>query len=130
MKNIKDYILEQQINENANQIIFNACMELDNNSEIYKKHFLPLVKNLIKKHKAGDFDIKKLEDSSIIAKLCQVCLRSVHGKLTGEDRKRFTKFITACVIKGVENNSDETLSKEEEDYRVEWDYANSEKCGW
>ena len=30
MKNIKDFILES----NANQVIFNACMELDNNYNI------------------------------------------------------------------------------------------------
>ena len=133
MKNIVDYISEAlYVNEsaNGNQVIFNACMELDNNKTIYEKQLLPLVKNLVKKHKDGKFDIKKLEESSVIAKLCQACLRAVKSSLTGEDRKRLTKFVTGCVIKNVENIGELTLTKEEEEYAVEWDYNNSEKCGW
>ena len=57
MKDIKEYIMES----NANHVIFNACMELDNNENIYKEQYWPLVKNLVKKHKAGDFNIEKLE---------------------------------------------------------------------
>lgn len=132
MKNITDYISEAlYVNEsaNGNKIIFNACMELDNNETIYKKQVLPLIKNLIKKHKDGKFDIKKLEESSVITKLCQACLRAVKGSLTGEDRKRLTKFVTGCIIKNIEG-FEEKLTKEEEDYAVEWDYNNSEKCGW
>ena len=126
MKNIKEYIIES----NANKVIFDACMELDNNSDIYKHHFKPLIDNLVKKYKKGEFEIEKLEKSSVISKLCQIVLHKVNGHLTGEDRKRLTKFVTACVIKGVENEGELNLTKEEEDYRIEWDYANSDKCGW
>ena len=53
MKDIKEYIMES----NANHVIFNSCMELDNNENIYKGQFWLLVNNLVKKHKAGDFII-------------------------------------------------------------------------
>ena len=128
MKNIKEYINESRIDENANQTIFNACMELDNNSDIYKSQYAPLVKNLIEKHKKGIFDINKLESSSVVAKLCQKILKATNGRLSGEDRKRLTKFVVGSLIARIAD-ADE-LTKEEEDYMIEWDYANSEKCGW
>ena len=126
MKDIKEYIMES----NANHVIFNACMELDNNENIYNTQYLPLVKNLVKKHKAGDFNIKTLETSQVVSKLATATLKAAKsGNLSHEDRKRLYKFITGNLLKSISNEG-EDLTKEEEDYMIEWDYNNSDKCGW
>ena len=126
MKDIKEYIMES----NANHVIFNACMELDNNENIYKEQYWPLVKNLVKKHKAGDFNIETLETSSVVSKLATATLKAAKaGNLSGEDRKRLYKFIVGNLLKTISNEG-EDLTKEEEDYMIEWDYNNSDKCGW
>lgn len=126
MKDIKEFIMES----NANQVIFNACMELDNNENIYKTQYCPLVKNLVKKHKAGDFNIETLETSQVVSKLATTILKSAKaGTLSSEDRKRLYKFIVGNLLKTISNEG-EDLTKEEEDYMIEWDYNNSDKCGW
>lgn len=126
MKDIVTYITES----NANQVIFNACMELDNNENIYNTQYLPLVKNLVKKHKAGDFNIETLETSQVVSKLATAILKAAKaGNLSAEDRKRLYKFITGNLLKTISNEG-EDLTKEEEDYMIEWDYNNSDKCGW
>ena len=126
MKDIKEYIMES----NANHVIFNACMELDNNENIYKEQYWPLVKNLVKKHKSGDFKIETLEQSSVVSKLATATLKAAKaGNLSSEDRKRLYKFIVGNLLKTISNEG-EDLTKEEEDYMIEWDYNNSDKCGW
>lgn len=126
MKDIKEYIMES----NANHVIFNACMELDNNENIYKTQYWPLVKNLVKKHKAGDFNIETLETSQVVSKLATSTLKAAKaGNLSTEDRKRLYKFIIGNILKTISNEGEE-LTKEEEDYMIEWDYNNSDKCGW
>ena len=126
MKDIKDYIMES----NANHVIFNALMELDNNEDIYNTQYWPLVKNLVKKHKAGDFNIETLETSKVVSKLATATLKSAKaGNLSAEDRKRLYKFIVGNLLKTISNEG-EDLTKEEEDYMIEWDYNNSDKCGW
>ena len=125
-EDIKEYIMES----NANHVIFNACMELDNNENIYKEQYWPLVKNLVKKHKAGDFNIETLETSSVVSKLATATLKAAKaGNLSSEDRKRLYKFIVGNILKTISNEG-EDLTKEEEDYMIEWDYNNSDKCGW
>ena len=126
MKDIKEYIMES----NANHTIFNACMELDNNENIYKEQYWPLVQNLVKKHKSGDFKIETLEKSSVVSKLATATLKSAKaGNLSTDDRKRLYKFIVGNLLKTISNEG-EDLTKEEEDYMIEWDYNNSDKCGW
>ena len=126
MKDIKEYIMES----NANHVIFNACMELDNNENIYKEQYWPLVQNLVKKHKSGDFKIETLEQSSVVSKLATATLKAAKaGNLSSEDRKRLYKFIVGNLLKTISNEG-EDLTKEEEDYMIEWDYNNSDKCGW
>ena len=126
MKDIKEYIIES----NANHTIFNACMELDNNENIYKEQYWPLVQNLVKKHKSGDFKIETLEKSSVVSKLATATLKAAKaGNLSADDRKRFYKFIVGNLLKTISNEG-EDLTKEEEDYMIEWDYNNSDKCGW
>jgi hypothetical protein len=126
MKNIKEYIIES----NANHTIFNACMELDNNEDIYNTQYWPLVQNLVKKHKSGDFKIETLETSQVVSKLATATLKSAKaGNLSAEDRKRLYKFIVGNLLKTISNEG-EDLTKEEEDYMIEWDYNNSDKCGW
>ena len=126
MKNIATYINES----NANHTIFNACMELDNNENIYNTQYWPLVKALVKKHKSGDFKIETLEKSASVSKLASATLKAAKsGTLSSEDRKRLYKFITGNLLKTISNEG-EDLTKEEEDYMIEWDYNNSDKCGW
>ena len=126
MKDIVTYITES----NANQVIFNACMELDNNENIYKTQYWPLVQNLVKKHKSGNFNIETLENSSSVSKLASTTLKAAKaGTLSSEDRKRLYKFIVGNLLKTISNEG-EDLTKEEEDYMIEWDYNNSDKCGW
>ena len=126
MKNIVTYITES----NANQVIFNACMELDNNYNIYKTQYNPLVKQIVKKHKSGKFNIETLESSSSVSKLATAALKAAKaGTLSSGDRKRLYKFITGNLLKTMSNEGEE-LTKEEEDYMIEWDYNNSDKCGW
>ena len=126
MKDIKEYIIES----NANHTIFNACMELDNNENIYKEQYWPLVQNLVKKHKSGDFNIETLETSKVVSKLATATLKSAKaGNLSADDRKRLYKFIVGNLLKTISNEG-EDLTKEEEDYMIEWDYNNSDKCGW
>ncbi len=126
MKDIKEYIMES----NANHVIFNACMELDNNENIYKEQYWPLVQNLVKKHKSGDFKIETLEKSSVVSKLATATLKAAKaGNLSADDRKRLYKFIVGNLLKTISNEG-EDLTKEEEDYMIEWDYNNSDKCGW
>ena len=126
MKDIKEFIIES----NANHTIFNACMELDNNEDIYNAQYWPLVQNLVKKHKSGDFKIETLEKSSVVSKLATATLKSAKaGPLSSEDRKRLYKFIVGNLLKTISNEG-EKLTKEEEDYMIEWDYNNSDKCGW
>ena len=126
MKDIKEFIIES----NANHTIFNACMELDNNEDIYNAQYWPLVQNLVKKHKSGDFKIETLEKSSVVSKLATATLKSAKaGTLSAEDRKRLYKFIVGNLLKTISNEG-EDLTKEEEDYMIEWDYNNSDKCGW
>lgn len=126
MKDIKEFIMES----NANHVIFNACMELDNNENIYKEQYWPLVQNLVKKHKSGDFKIETLEKSSVVSKLATATLKAAKaGSLSSEDRKRLYKFIVGNLLKTISNEG-EDLTKEEEDYMIEWDYNNSDKCGW
>ena len=129
MKDIVTYITES----NANQVIFNACMELDNNENIYNTQYWPLVKNLVKKHKEGDFNIETLETSQVVSKLATATLKAAKaakaGNLSAEDKKRLYKFITGNLLKTISNEG-EDLTKEEEDYMIEWDYNNSDKCDW
>ena len=126
MKDIKEYIMES----NANHVIFNACMELDNNENIYKEQYWPLVQNLVKKHKSGDFKIETLEKSYRNFKIALYFVKAAKaGNLSAEDRKRLYKFIVGNLLKTISNEG-EDLTKEEEDYMIEWDYNNSDKCGW
>ena len=126
MKKINKYISESC----TNHTIFNACMELDNNENIYNSQYWPLVQNLVKKHKAGDFNIKTLETSQVVSKLATATLKAAKaGNLSSDDRKRLNKFIVGNLLKTISNEG-EDLTKEEEDYMIEWDYNNSDKCGW
>lgn len=126
MKDITTYINES----NVNHTIFNACMELDNNENIYKTQYWPLVQNLVKKHKSGNFNIETLENSSSVSKLATATLKSAKaGNLSNNDRKRLYKFIVGNILKTISNEG-EGLTKDEEDYMIEWDYNNSDKCGW
>jgi len=125
MKNIKEYILEG----NQDHALFNACMELDNNTDIYKQQYWPLVQNLVKKHKEGVFDISKLENSSSVDKLCAACIKSAKVTISSDSRKKLRKLVVASLLQTVSNEG-EDLTKEEEDYMIDWDYNSTDVLNW
>lgn len=131
MRHLKDILIIQE-NKNDNHFLFNLCIELDNNEKLYKQIYLPLVKKLVKKHKSGEFDINKLEQAMVIGVVIGACKKAVgdsNRPLTKESKKLLQKLIVAMLLKGIEGEG-ETLTNEEEDYMVKWDYNNSEVLNW
>ena len=125
MKNITEFIIEG----NQDHALFNACMEMDNNDTIYKQQYWPLVQNIVKIHKKGEFNIEKLENSSLVDKLCAACIKSAKVSISSDSRKKLRKLATASLIQTMSNEGEE-LTKEEEDYMVEWDYNNTKVLNW
>ena len=125
MKNITEFIIEG----NQDHALFNACMEMDNNDTIYKQQYWPLVQNIVKIHKKGEFNIEKLENSSLVDKLCAACIKSAKVSISSDSRKKLRKLATASLIQTMSNEGEE-LTKEEEDYMVEWDYNSTKVLNW
>ena len=120
MKNIKEYIVES----NVNKAMFDACIELENNEKIYSQ-FDALSKAVEKKIKSNEFDFDKLANSSSIDKLITACIKITKENVDSESRKILRKYFASCVLKLVQNNID--LSKDIEDSYIEWDYYNNLK---
>lgn len=125
MKNITEFIIEG----NQDRALFNACMEMDNNETIYKQQYWPLVQNIVKIHNKGEFNIEKLENSSLVDKLCAACIKSAKVSISSDNRKKLRKLVTASLIQTMSNEGEE-LTKEEEDYMVNWDYNNTKVLNW
>lgn len=125
MKNITEFIIEG----NQDRALFNACMEMDNNETIYKQQYWPLVQNIVKIHNKGEFNIEKLENSSLVDKLCAACIKSAKVSISSDNRKKLRKLVTASLIQTMSNEGEE-LTKEEEDYMVDWDYNNTKVLNW
>lgn len=125
MKSITEYITEGS----QDQALFNACMEMDNNQSIYKQHYWPLAQRIVKVHKKGEFDIQTLENSSSVDKICAACIKSAKVTVSSDNRKKLRKLVTASLIQTMSNEGEE-LTKEEEDYMIEWDYNDTKVLNW
>lgn len=127
MKNLKDILL---IQESQDHELHEICLQLDHNETVYKQNYWPLVQNLVKKHKKGDFDIKKLEQSMVVGVLIGACMKAAKvNTLAGENRKKLRKLVVADLLKTISDEG-ETLTKEEEDYMIQWDYNDSKVLNW
>lgn len=115
----------------ANEIIFNCCLAIENSRKLYDRQ-QAIVANL-KKHLDG-FDIEKLEGSSMIDSFAREALKDVQKsydapiKLDSDSRKLLKKFIIGQLFKEMQNEID--LPEELDNYRMNWDYADSEKLNW
>lgn len=112
------------------QRLFDACMISENDQDIYKKYFEPLVKKLL------DTDPNSLQLSTVINsnelnKLVVKC--AVKGGCNGigsNNMQLLRKYILANVLKSM-TGYDYNLTQEQEDYMIEWDYYNGpNKLEW
>ncbi len=134
MLTLEEFLAESNYNDeilSANKIIFNCCIVIENTPKLYDRQ-QAIVANL-KKHLDG-FDIEKLEGSSMIDSFAREALKEVQKlfdapvKLDSVSRKLLKKFIIGQLLKEMSNEID--LSDELDEYRMEWDYADSEKLNW
>lgn len=136
---ISNYKKEEDIklptNEKTIQLMFNACMESENDQPIYKNYFEPLVKELIKKD-PKDINLKKLETSSNVMDIVIKSLNKakktteIRKDINTDDKLLLCKYITANILKSMVGY-DYTQSQEQEDYMMKWDYYNGpNKLAW
>ena len=110
------------------KIMFDACMASENDYNIYKKYFDPLVQDLLKQN---SIDLEEIETRYALSALTKKCLDKVNGQLLDYEYKNLLKkYILANILKSmVAFNHEQT--KEEEDYMIEWDYYNGpNKLEW
>lgn len=122
MKSLKEYI--QIVESNSNETMFNVCMEIENNQDIYKQQLWPLVKTCCKK--LDDFDIEKLENSSSVDKIIAAALKSLNKTIDSESRKTLRKYVVGVILKLMGSQCD--IPKDLEDYMIEWDFYK--KLNW
>ena len=134
MLTFEKFLCESNYNDeipSVNEIIFNCCTVIENTRKLYDRQ-QAIVDNL-KKHLDG-FDIEKLEASSMIDSFAREVLKEVQKvfdapvKLDSVSRKLLKKFIIGQLLKEMSNEID--LSDELDNYRMEWDYADTEKLSW
>lgn len=121
MKKLKDFILEG----NTNKAMFDACMALENDENVYLQ-LNALAKQVEKKIQKDDFNFDKLVNSSSIDKLITACIKITKENVDSESRKTLRKYFVGCVLKLVDNNIN--LPKELEDLYKEWDFYK--KLDW
>ena len=147
--NIIDYILVEKLKVNSKTKIdtndkitykiptgkiaekmFNACMESENNQDIYKKYFEPLVNKLIK-IQPNNLQLSTIENSKEIKELTIVCINKVrYGNISLSNFNLLRKYILANVLKSM-TGYNYYLTQEQEDYMIEWDFYNGpNKLEW
>ena len=147
--NIIDYILVEKLKVNSKTKIdtndkitykiptgkitekmFNACMESENNQDIYKKYFEPLVNKLLK-IQPNSLQLSTIENSKEIKELTIVCINKVrYGNISLSNFNLLKKYILANVLKSM-TGYDYYLTQEQEDYMIEWDFYNGpNKLEW
>ena len=147
--NVIDYILLEKLNVNSKTKIdtndkikskipsgniahkmFDACMESENNQDIYKKYFEPLVNKLIK-IQPNSLQLSTIENSKEIKELTIVCINKVrYGNISLSNFNLLKKYILANVLKSM-TGYNYYLTQEQEDYMVEWDFYNGpNKLEW
>ena len=147
--NVIDYILVEKLKVNSKtkvdnkdeikykiptgkiaEKMFNACMESENNQDIYKKYFEPLVNKLIK-IQPNSLQLSTIENSKEIKELTIVCINKVrYGNISLSNFNLLRKYILANVLKSM-TGYNYYLTQEQEDYMIEWDFYNGpNKLEW
>lgn len=131
MKTLIDFIMEgaEEVTGSAAELIVNVCLAAENDRRGYDQ-MLALTNALIKRYKKGDFDVIKLETSSVVDKLCKsfydeyVKSTDEPIRLTPAIRKVLRKYITAMILNEMRNEIE--LNKVDIDYLHEYDYDDLE----
>ena len=147
--NVIDYILVEKLKVNSKtkvdnkdeikykiptgkiaEKMFNACMESENNQDIYKKYFEPLVNKLIK-IQPNSLQLSTIENSKEIKELTIVCINKVrYGNISLSNFNLLKKYILANILKSMVGYN-YYLTQEQEDYMIEWDFYNGpNKLEW
>ena len=147
--NVIDYILVEKLKVNSKtkvdnkdeikykipkgkiaEKMFNACMESENDQDIYKKYFEPLVNKLIK-IQPNSLQLSTIEDSSDLTTLMIKCAAKTNCRGIGsKNLQLLRKYILANVLKSM-TGYDYYLTQEQEDYMIEWDFYNGpNKLEW
>lgn len=128
--NNKDEIKYKIPKGNIAHKMFNACMESENNQEIYKKYYEPLVNKLVK-IQPNNLQLSTIENSKSLVTLVVKCV--VEANCSGISTNNFElmkKYILANILKSM-TGYDYYLTQEQEDYMIEWDYYNGpNKLEW
>ena len=114
----------------SSKIMFDACMESENDQNIYKHYFDPLVQDLLKENPIK-LDIIEKKYFWRIRQLGVKCLAKVKGmKLSSDNKELLDKYMLANILKSMVAY-DHEQTQEEEDYMIEWDYYNGpHKLEW
>ena len=147
--NIIDYILVEKLKVNSKTKIdtndkitykipkgdiahkmFDACMESENNQDIYKKYFEPLV-NKLTKIQPNSLQLSTVENSDELVNLVVKCAAKGRCHNIGtKNLQLLKKYILANVLKSM-TAYDYYLTQEQEDYMIEWDfYDGPNKLEW
>ena len=147
--NVIDYILVEKLKVNSKtkvdnkdeikykiptgkiaEKMFNACMESENNQDIYKKYFEPLVNKLLK-IQPNSLQLSTVENSDELKKLVTSCANKVgYSSISTSYFNLLKKYILANVLKSM-TGYDYYLTQEQEDYMIEWDFYNGpNKLEW
>ena len=114
----------------SSKIMFDACMASENDQNIYKKYFDPLVQDLLMYTK---IDLEKIENKPDLLSLTNMCLFKTTNKsqkLSSYNKNLLKKYILANILKSMVA-FDHEQTKEEEDYMIEWDFYNGpHKLEW
>ena len=147
--NVIDYILVEKLKVNSKtkvdnkdeikykipkgkiaEKMFNACMESENNQDIYKKYFEPLVNKLLK-IQPNSLQLSTVENSDELKKLVTSCANKVgYSSISTSYFNLLKKYILANVLKSM-TGYNYYLTQEQEDYMIEWDFYNGpNKLEW
>ena len=147
--NVIDYILVEKLKVNSKtkvdnkdeikykipkgkiaEKMFNACMESENNQDIYKKYFEPLVNKLLK-IQPNSLQLSTVENSDELKKLVTSCTNKVgYSSISTSYFNLLKKYILANVLKSM-TGYNYYLTQEQEDYMIEWDFYNGpNKLEW
>ena len=110
--------------------MFDACMISENDRDIYKKYFEPLVHELIK-IKPNSLQLSTIENSKELITLVANCMIKGRANSIGKENiQLLRKYILANVLKSM-TAYDYYLTQEQEDYMIEWDFYNGpNKLEW
>lgn len=110
--------------------MFDACMESENNKDIYKRYFEPLVKKLLE-IKPNNLQLTTIENLKELNELTVQCITKVkYSSISTAYFNLLKKYILANVLKSM-TSYDYYLTQEQEDYMIEWDYySGPNKLEW